>query len=59
MVERAKALLMQSLALSEQEAFRRIQQAARNRNLRLADVARSLLEQRDIIRQSAHDDAPK
>jgi response regulator NasT len=58
MVERAKALLMQSLTLSEQEAFRRIQQAARNRNLRLVDVARSVLEQRDIIRQPAHDDAP-
>jgi len=58
MVERAKALLMHSLALSEQEAFRRIQQAARNRNLRLVDVARSVLEQRDIIRQPAHDDAP-
>jgi AmiR/NasT family two-component response regulator len=59
MVERAKALLMQSLTLSEQEAFRRIQQAARNRNLRLADIARSVLEQRDIIRQPPHDDAPQ
>jgi two-component system, response regulator PdtaR len=57
MVERAKALLMQSLSLSEPEAFKRIQQAARNRNLRLADVARSLLEQRDVIQRSGRDDA--
>ena len=56
MVERAKALLMQSLGLSEPEAFRRIQQAARNRNLRLADVARSVLAQQDIIRRPADED---
>jgi AmiR/NasT family two-component response regulator len=57
MVERAKALLMQSLGLSEPEAFKRIQQSARNRNLRLAEVARSLLEQQDIIQRSGRDDA--
>jgi AmiR/NasT family two-component response regulator len=57
MVERAKALLMQSLSLSEPEAFKRIQHAARNRNLRLADVARSLLEQRDVIERSGRGDA--
>jgi response regulator NasT len=56
MVERAKALLMQSLTLTEPEAFRRIQHAARNRNLRLADVARSILEQQDIIQRPAHGD---
>jgi response regulator NasT len=56
MVERAKALLMQSLGLSEPEAFRRIQQAARNRNLRLAEVARSLLEQQDVIQRPAPQD---
>ena len=59
MVERAKALLMQSLTLSEPEAFRRIQQAARNRNLRLADVARSVLEQQDIIQRPADADAAR
>ena len=53
MVERAKALLMQSLGLSEPEAFKRIQQAARNRNLRLAEVARSVLAQQDVIQGDA------
>jgi len=49
LVERAKGLLMQALEISEPEAFARIQRAARNRNLRLADVARAIIEQRDII----------
>jgi two-component system, response regulator PdtaR len=49
LVERAKGLLMQALEISEPEAFARIQRAARNRNLRLADVARTVIEQRDVI----------
>jgi AmiR/NasT family two-component response regulator len=49
LVERAKGLLMQALEISEPEAFARIQRAARNRNLRLADVARTIIEQRDVI----------
>ena len=39
LVERAKGLLMSALDLSEQDAFRRLQLTARERNLRLADVA--------------------
>jgi two-component system, response regulator PdtaR len=49
LVERAKSLLIQALGVSEPEAFARIQRAARNRNLRLADVARAIIEQRDVI----------
>ena len=41
LVERAKGLLMTALKLSEQDAFRRLQKTARERNLRLADVART------------------
>ena len=41
LVERAKGLLMSALNLSEQDAFRRLQLTARERNLRLADVAAS------------------
>jgi AmiR/NasT family two-component response regulator len=51
LVERAKGLLMEGLAISEAEAFARIQRSARNRNLRLADVARAIIEQRDVIRR--------
>ena len=39
LVERAKGLLMSALHLSEQDAFRRLQLTARERNLRLAEVA--------------------
>ena len=44
LVERAKGLLMTALNLSEQDAFKRLQLAARERNLRLADVARRVVE---------------
>ena len=48
-VERAKGLLMTGLGLSEQDAFRRLQLAARERNLRLADVAHRIVEQKSLL----------
>ena len=52
-IERAKGLLMKALALPEPDAFRRIQLAARERNLRLVDVARAIVEQQDILESPA------
>jgi two-component system, response regulator PdtaR len=49
LVERAKALLIETLGLSEPEAFRRIQRAARERNLRLVEIAKRILEQEDVL----------
>jgi two-component system, response regulator PdtaR len=49
LVERAKGLLMAALQLSEQDAFRRLQQTARERNLRLAEVAGRIVEQRSLL----------
>jgi two-component system, response regulator PdtaR len=49
LVERAKGLLMSALKLSEQDAFRRLQTTARERNLRLADVARQIVEQQSLL----------
>ena len=49
LVERAKGLLMSALQLSEQDAFRRLQLTARERNLRLANVARRIVEQRSLL----------
>jgi AmiR/NasT family two-component response regulator len=49
LVERAKGLLMTALGLSEQDAFRRLQLTARERNLRLADVARRIVEQQSLL----------
>ena len=48
-VERAKGLLMSALDLSEQDAFKRLQQTARERNLRLADVAALIVEQQSLL----------
>lgn len=48
-VERAKGLLMSALGLSEQDAFRRLQLTARERNLRLADVAARIVEQQALL----------
>lgn len=52
-VERAKGLLMSALQLSEPEAFRRIQLAARERNLRLVEVARRIVEQEAVLGPTA------
>jgi two-component system, response regulator PdtaR len=49
LVERAKGLLMSALNLSEQDAFRRLQSTARERNLRLAQVAGLIVEQQSLL----------
>jgi response regulator NasT len=49
LVERAKGLLMTALNISEQDAFRRLQLTARERNLRLADVAGRIVEQQSVL----------
>lgn len=49
LVERAKGVLMRQRDVSEQDAFRRIQQRARSRNLRMVDVARAILDADDVI----------
>lgn len=49
LVERAKGLLMSALGLSEQEAFRRLQRTARERNLKLVQVAQQIIEQQSLL----------
>jgi two-component system, response regulator PdtaR len=49
LVERAKGLLMSALHLSEQDAFRRLQLTARERNLRLAEVASRIVDQQSLL----------
>jgi response regulator NasT len=49
LVERAKGLLMSALDIPEPDAFRRLQATARERNLRLADVARRIVEQQALL----------
>jgi response regulator NasT len=50
LIDRAKGLLMDALQLSEEDAFARLQRAARNRNARLAEVAQEVIDQRDVLR---------
>ena len=50
LVERAKGLLMSGLQLSEQDAFHRLQMTARERNLRLAEVAGRIVEHENVLR---------
>jgi AmiR/NasT family two-component response regulator len=56
LVEHAKGILIDALALSEPEAFHRIQHAARQHNLRLVDVARQIIDQRDLLAPPARED---
>jgi AmiR/NasT family two-component response regulator len=49
LVERAKGLLMSALNLSEDDALRRLQLTARERNLRLVEVAARIVEQQSVL----------
>jgi response regulator NasT len=53
LVERAKGVLMSALQLSEQDAFHRLQITARERNLRLSDVARRIVENETLLKPGA------
>ena len=50
LIEQAKGTLIEALGISEPEAFKRIQRAARSRNLKLVEMAREVLEQADLIK---------
>ncbi len=47
LVERAKGLVMERAKVSEEKAYLMLQKAARNQNLKLAEVARRVIEARD------------
>jgi AmiR/NasT family two-component response regulator len=49
LIEQAKGILITATGIPEPEAFRRIQRAARDRNVRLVDVARRIVEQRSLL----------
>jgi two-component system, response regulator PdtaR len=56
-IERAKGLLMKALGIAEPDAFRRLQLAARERNMRLVEVARAIVEQQDILESPTEEKA--
>jgi response regulator NasT len=49
LIEQAKGILITATGVSEPEAFRRIQRAARDRNLRLVEVARRIVDQKALM----------
>jgi AmiR/NasT family two-component response regulator len=48
-VERAKGVVMRRLGIDEPEAYRRLQRLAANRNQKLADLARAVLEAEEVF----------
>lgn len=55
-IEQAKGLLIAATGISEPEAFRRIQRTARDRNLRLVEVARKIVEQKALLEGGGGDE---
>jgi len=49
LVERAKGILMRRRHLSEEEAFRMIQKESQNRNKKMGDIARAIIEAENFI----------
>lgn len=49
-IERAKGILMQRAGISEDEAYRRLNKAARDGNRKLRDVAQEILTAEDLFR---------
>jgi len=49
-VERARAILMERLGLSEEDAYRRLQLESRNRNRRLSETARHVIRADAVLR---------
>jgi len=49
LVERAKGVLMRRLNLTEEEAFNRIQRQARNRQAKMRDIAKAIIEADEIM----------
>ena len=52
LIERAKGILMKKAGLDEQEAFRRLQKIASNKNLKLVEIARMILTADEALQSS-------
>ena len=48
-VERAKGVLMRRLRLSEEEAFRRLQQRSQNENKKMSEIAKAIVTADEIL----------
>lgn len=50
LIERAKGILMQRLGLSEREAYERLRQRARDKRIKMKDIAQAIIEAEDLLR---------
>ena len=57
LIERAKGILMKKTGLSEQDAFRRLQKTASNRNKKLNEVAQSVILTEELMDDGADQSA--
>ncbi|WP_136656744.1 ANTAR domain-containing response regulator [Nitratireductor sp. XY-223] len=55
-VDQAKALLMRTRAMSEDEAYALLRKTAMNQNRKISDVAQSLVLAADLLREGDRDD---
>ncbi len=58
-IERAKGLLMDMLHISEQEAFRRLQQQSQRDNRPMVDIAQAVITMHTLQQEEAATDAPR
>ena len=49
LIDRAKGLLMQRQGLSEQEAYSKLRKAAMNKGVKLADIAKQMIEMAELL----------
>jgi response regulator NasT len=49
LVERAKGIVMQRLRISEREAYERIRQHARDKRVKMKDIAQAIIEAEDLL----------
>ena len=49
LVEKAKGIVMKRLRIEEEEAFRTMRKAASQRNLKLAEICRRILDAEDVF----------
>lgn len=53
-IERAKGIVMKVAGIDEQEAFRRLQKMASDKNRKLVDIAEMLLTAEEMVRPPSH-----
>lgn len=50
LIERAKGILMQRLALTEREAYERLRQRARDKRIKMSEIAQAIIEAEDLLK---------